>query len=125
MIKKLGFLICLTILTSSCSVYRVNSRETTDNIYLPKPSQNEVAYIEKITQPHDVIGFVTVTADRSHRRMESIIERMKREAAILGGDAITEIKMESTGLWKKIPARKIFGNAYIRLNFTAKVVAFQ
>lgn len=126
MIKKIALLICLTVLASACTVYRINSRETEiDNVYLPKASSDEVAYIKKISRPHEVIGFVTVTADRSHNRMDAIIEKMKREAAILGGDAITDIKMEASGIWEKVPARKFFGKANIRANFTAAVVAFQ
>jgi hypothetical protein len=50
---------------------------------------------------------------------------MKREAAMLGGDAITNIQQYAGGIWKKIPPQKLLGNAYIRANFTATVVAYQ
>lgn len=117
---------CLTIFTSACTFYRINSEEMGDTYYLPKKASDEVTHVEKITQPHEVIGVITVTADRSAQRMATIIENMKREAAILGGDAITDVKMlESSGIWKKIRPQKLLGNAYLRVNFTAKVIVFK
>ena len=50
------------------------------------------------------------------------IEKMKSEAAILGGEAITDIQSDATGLWKRLPAQRTIGNAYVRANFTASVV---
>lgn len=47
---------------------------------------------------------------------------MKREAAILGGDAITDIQSDATGTWKRLPIQKTIGNAYVRSNYTAEVV---
>jgi len=125
MIKNLALLICLTIFTTGCTYYRVHSVDTSEKIYYPKKSSEEVAFIEKITTPHEVIGSVTVASDRSGQRMFVIIERMKHEAAILGGDAITDIQVESDQIWKKIPPKKLFENAYIRANFTASVIAYK
>ena len=57
--------------------------------------------------------------------MDQIIEKLKREAAVLGADAITDIKTDSTGTWKKLPLQHVLGNAYVRANFTATAVVFK
>ncbi len=50
---------------------------------------------------------------------------MKREAAILGADAITNIQSDATGAWKKLPAQEVVGNGYVRANFTATAIVFK
>ncbi len=119
------FLLLITItLLSSCSLYRINSEDVTTNYYPSKASASEVVYTDIITEPHEVIGYVTVNAERV-KGFENVIIKMKREAAILGGDAITDMKTDSTGTWKRLPAQEFIGNGYIRANFTATVVVFQ
>ncbi len=51
--------------------------------------------------------------------------KLKNEAAILGGDAITDIQTDSDDLWKKVKPQKLFGNAYTRAKYTAKVVVLK
>ncbi|MDP8212009.1 MAG: hypothetical protein P9X22_01800 [Candidatus Zapsychrus exili] len=124
MIKKTLILISCIFLLSSCSVYKVTSQDITDNYYSSKASTKDVAYIKTISKPHEVIGYITVNAER-RQPMDEVLEKIKREAAILGGDAITDIKTDATGQWKSLPAQKFIGNAYVRANFTATVVAFE
>ena len=92
--------------------------------YPSKKSASEVAYLEKITTPHDIIGYVTVNTER-RQQIEDVLEKMKREAAILGADAITDIQTNASGQWKKLPGQALLGNAYIRANFTATAVIFK
>ena len=93
MTKKNLFLIFCTVFISACSIYGVNYEETTTAFYPPKKSSLEVKYIENITSPHEVIGFVTINTER-RQQMSEIIEKMKREAAVLGGDAaIDEVQL--------------------------------
>ena len=111
-------------LASGCTLYNIRSEETAAQYYPPRPSANEVVYAETVSKPHEVIGYVTVNAERN-QKMAEIIQKMKREAAILGGDAITDISSNATGAWKRVPPQKFLENAYIRANFNAKVIAYR
>ncbi|MBF0521724.1 MAG: hypothetical protein HQL24_01565 [Candidatus Omnitrophica bacterium] len=124
MTKKLLTLISLVFLASACSLYHVDSADVTTNYYPSKKSASDVVYLETVTEPHEIIGYVTVNTERRHT-IEDVLDKIKREAAILGGDAITDIRTDATGEWKKLPAQKLIGNAYIRANFTAAVVVFK
>jgi hypothetical protein len=123
--KKQSFLI-LSILwvASGCSLYNIDSEDTTTSFYTPKTSPQEVQYLRDLDQPHETIGHVTINAERN-QRMTEVLEQMKREAAIMGGDAITNIQSDTTGMWKKLPVQKFVGNAYIRSNFKADVVVLK
>lgn len=118
----LSLFACLTL--SSCSMYSVDSENTTYDVFPEKKNANDVVYLESVDRPHIVLGYVTVNTER-RQHMSDVIEKMKREAAILGGDAITNIKSDATGTWKKLPAQKLLGKAYVRANFTAEVIVFQ
>ena len=125
MIKKILSLAVLVLVTSSCSIYHISSTNTSDDFY-PQNSPENIVFLENIDQPHKVIGIVTVNSERRQsQRLNDIIEKMKREAAILGGDAITEIKTDATGPWKHLPAQQMLANGYVRANFTASVVVFE
>jgi hypothetical protein len=112
MSKRLFLFGSAIFLVSACSFYNINSEETTENFYTAKKSVDEVAYLEQVTQPHEVIGTVTTTTEKTHTR-EEVIEKMKREAAVIGGDAITDIQ----------PVKKC--NACIRVKYKATVVVFK
>ena len=122
--KKFIIFISIAILASGCSFYTVDSQNASEEFYPSKKSANDVVYLENVDKPHDVIGYVTVTTERN-QHMNEVIEKMRHEAAILGADAITDIKTDATGVWKKLPAQKVIGNAYIRANFTATAVVFK
>ena len=127
MIKRLSYvfiLIFVIIAAQGCSIYRVDSVDTTDEYYPAKSSPDEVIYLQSINRAHNVIAVVTVNAER-RQRVSDVIEKMKREAAFLGGDAITNIRTNATGPWKKLPAQYFIGNGYVRANFSADVVIFQ
>jgi hypothetical protein len=122
--KKLLYLIvACAFVTSGCSVIRVDSTDVTTNYYPSKSSKNEVVFVKEVNQPHEVIGTVTVNTERN-QRLNEVLEKMKYEAAILGGDAITNLKSDATGTWKKLPVQNVVGNGYVRANFTASVVVF-
>lgn len=120
MIKKIISLIILVFLTSSCSIYHITSTSTTDDYY-PSQKSTEVVYLDRIDDSYTIIGTVTVNSER-RQRLNDVIEKMKREAAILGGEAITDIQSNATGPWKRLPIQRTIGNAYVRANFTASVV---
>jgi hypothetical protein len=120
--KNFVFAVALLAL-SACTFYSVESQNVVLD-YPPKQSANDVQYLEEVSDLHEVIGTVTVTTERN-QKLEDIIPRMKREAAIIGADAITDIKTDATGQWKKLPAQKLVGNAYIRANFSAKAIVFK
>jgi hypothetical protein len=109
---------------SGCSVYHVNSEDITTNYYPSKQSINDVIHIEQVEREHEVIGYVTVNTER-RQRLSDVINKMKREAAIMGGDAITNIQTDATGQWKNLPAQDVIGNAFVRANFTATVIFFK
>jgi len=120
MMKKIVSLIALVFLTSSCSIYHITSTSTTDDYY-PSRENAEVVYLDQIDDTYEIIGTVLVNAER-RQRLKDVIEKMKREAAILGGEAITDIQSDATGPWKRLPIQRTIGNAYVRANFTASVV---
>jgi hypothetical protein len=124
MIKKIIALALLASFASGCSIYSVTSNDITTDYYPTKKVLTDVKYVEKIDKPHMVIGYVTVNAER-RQSMEGIMQQMLREAAILGGDAITNIKTDASGTWKKLPAQQLIGNAYVRANFSAAVVVYK
>ncbi len=124
--KKHTIVLTLFIMfvATSCSLYQVDSKDITTDYYPSKPSADDVAYLETVTQPNETIGYVTVNTER-RQQISDVIEKMKREAAILGGDAITDIKTDATGTWKKLPAQKLVSNGYVRAKFTATVIIFK
>ncbi len=124
MIKNVVALIAFVLLTSSCSIYHIHSVDSTDNYY-PSKSAGEVAYLEEIDEDYAIIGTVTVNGERKQRSIDDILVKMKREAAILGGNAITDIQSDATGVWKRLPVQQTIGNAYVRANYTASVIVFE
>lgn len=118
------FLLLAVGFLSGCSFYQVDSKGTTSDFYKPKKSINDVAYLEKIDKPYEEIGVVTVITER-RQTLEDVLPKLKNEAAILGGDVITDIQTDADDLWKKVEPRKLFGNAYTRTKYTAKVVVFK
>ena len=120
MMKKIVSLVALVLLTSSCSIYHITSTNSSDDFY-PSRENAEVVYLDQVDDTYVVIGSVTVNAER-RQRLSDVIEKMKREAAILGGEAITDLQTDATGPWKRLPAQQVIGNAYVRSNFTASVV---
>ncbi|MBF0384638.1 MAG: hypothetical protein HQL27_02080 [Candidatus Omnitrophica bacterium] len=123
--KKTAFLIIILFAFAvGCSMYSIDSQELTGEYYPSKNTSDDVVYMETVTEPSAVIGYVVVNAER-RQSLEDVIIKMKREAAILGADAITEITTDASGTWKKLPAQKLIGNAYVRANFKAKMVVFK
>lgn len=111
----------LTTLLTGCTVYQIDSQDTTENFFPPKTSLEDVRYIERVDVPFEEIGIVTVTTER-RQSLEDVIPKLKQEAAILGGDAITDIQTNSSGEWKSVQLQKLLGNAYIRSKFSARVL---
>ncbi|MBP6343824.1 MAG: hypothetical protein KA403_07820 [Candidatus Omnitrophica bacterium] len=126
MIKKILYsVVVFAVLSAGCSVYQIDSSPEKESVYYPpKKSPMQVVYLEALDKPHEIIGTVTVTTER-RQALENILPKMQYEAAVLGGDAITDIQTDATGTWKKIKAQALLGNAYIRANYSAKVVVFK
>jgi uncharacterized protein YbjQ (UPF0145 family) len=124
MIKKI-FLLVLTVITvSACSVYHITSEDTATEYFPSKISINEVIYLETVDRPHQNVGKIMVNTERN-QHIHEVLERMKREAAIMGADAITNIETDATGTWKRLPVQEVLGNGYVRANFTATAVIFK
>ena len=125
--KNLNLILSLVLLTGSfagCTFYSIDSKDTTQDFYTPKKSIEEVQYLEKVDQPSVEIGVVTVTTER-RQTLEEVLPKLKQEAAILGGDVITDIQSNAEGSWKAIKFQKLLGNAYIRCEFSAKVLVLK
>ena len=114
----------MTFFLTGCSLYTVDSQYMTDEFYPSKTSDTDIIYIENIDKPHDVIATIVVNTER-RQTIANVLDKMKHEAAVLGGDAITNIQTNATGTWKKLPAQKLIGNGYVRANFSASVVVFK
>ena len=111
----------------ACSLYTIDSETMTSEFYPSKNSRNEVVYLENVNRPYEMIGRVEVNAERTKtKEIQDIIDKLKYEAAILGGDAITNITTNAgNGKWAKNKPKKLFGNANIRTNFVADVIVFK
>jgi len=114
----------LAVFCSGCSVYRIDSKDTSQDYYVPKTSIDEVAYIQKVDKPYTEIGTVTVTTER-RQPLEDVLPKLKQEAGMLGADAITDVRNDATDLWKKYAPQKLLGNAYIRTTYTAKAIVWK
>ncbi len=128
---RLFLILFLMAFSSGCSVYQIDSKETSQEFYPPKKGIDEVSYVEKVDKPFEQIGIVTVTTER-RQTLEDVLPKLKQEAAILGGDIITDIQTNSTGSWQKMTALTwkkfnlhVLGNAYIRAQYSAKVLVLK
>jgi hypothetical protein len=114
----------LTVFSSGCTVYQIDSKDTSQDLYVPKTSIDEVVYVEKAGKPYIEIGTVTVTTERS-QSWQDVLPKLKQEAGMLGADAITDVQNDATDLWKKIAPEKFLRNAYIRTTYTAKAIVWK
>ena len=114
----------LAVFTSGCTIYQIDSKDTSQEYYVPKTSIDDVAYVEKVDKPYTEIGEVTVTTER-RQTLQDVLPKLKQEAGMLGADAITDVQNDATNLWKKIAPRKLLGNAYIRMTYTAKAIVWK
>src|SRR5277367_2288594 len=112
----LFYILFLTIFTCGCTVYQIDSKDTSQDYYVPKTSIDDVAYIEKVDKPYTEIGTVTVTTER-RQPFDDVLPKLKQEAGMLGADAITDVQSDATDFWKTYAPRKILGNAYIRTTY--------
>jgi uncharacterized protein YbjQ (UPF0145 family) len=124
MMRHVIVLITVCLLASGCSIYHVKSEDVSSEYYPSKRLASDVVYLDRIEKPHTVIGYITVNTERRWT-IDDVLEKMKREAAILGGDAITNIQTDASGAWKKLPAQELLGNAYVRANFNCSVAVFK
>ena len=114
----------LAIFSSGCTLYQINSQDTSKDYYVPKTSIDDVAYIEKVDKPYVEIATVNVTTER-RQSLEDVLPKLKQEAGMLGADAITDLQNGPTDLWKTFKPQKVLGNAYIRTTYTAKAIVWK
>jgi len=122
--KRILFsILLLTIFASGCTFYKIDSKDTTQDLYVPKTSIDDVAYIEKVDKPFVQIAEVSVTTER-RQSLKEVLPKLKQEAGMLGADAITDVQGEATDFWKALPQQKIIGNGYVRSTYTAKAIVW-
>ena len=121
--KNIFFAVLVLWVTTGCSLYQIDSKSETTKYFPPKKSTTDVVYVEKSDKPYEVIGTVIVTTER-RQTLESVLPKMQYEASVMGGDAFTDIRTDATGTWKKIQPQALLGNAYIRANYSAKVIVY-
>ena len=119
-------LIALFLATSlsGCTFYQIDSKDSSTDFYASKTNIDQVAYVEKTDKPYMEIGIVTVKTERN-QTLENVLPKLKQEAAILGADAITDVRGESSDLWKKLKPQKLLGNAYVRVDYTARAIVWK
>jgi hypothetical protein len=120
--KKI-FPVIAMLLMVGCSFYHVDSKTETTKYFPPKKKVTDVIYVERSDRPFEVIGQVIVSTER-RQTLESVMPKFQYEAAQIGGDAFTDIRTDAGGTWKKIKPQALLGNAYIRANYSAKVIVF-
>lgn len=109
MLRVILLLILGVVSWNGCSFYRVDSKDMSTDIFPPKDTAEKVVYLEKVDKPYIVIGIVNLSTQRRSPRDE-VVARMRQEAAILGGDAITEL---------------VCDNAPVQVHYTAKVIVLK
>jgi hypothetical protein len=109
MLRPAVVIIIFSVIVAGCSLYRVDSKDLSSDLYLPKDSADQIVYIEKLDKPYDVIALLKITADRTSP-LEDILVRMRYEAAVLGADAVTDV---------------VSDHALLRVEYTAKAVVFK
>ncbi len=124
--KSVALMMLLVLgLFSGCTTYRIDSEDTTLNYYPPKNSPDDVVYMETVDKPFEQIGIVTVTTER-RQTLEDALPKLKYEASILGGDVITDIQVNSTGVWQNVKVQKYLGhNGYVHTQYSAKVLVLK
>lgn len=89
MLKMVMTTIAITCL-AGCTFYRVDGDEIAYFAKHPKGNQKDIKYLETVTVPYEVIGTVEVSTERRNS-IEEVVEKMQRQIAVLGGDAVTNI----------------------------------
>lgn len=111
-IKLLG-LLAVSSMVAGCTFYNVNG-EVIHYTARPDRTEHEVQYLETVNVPYDVVGHVSVYTERRNS-LEDVADKMKRQAAMLGGDAIINITVnEPAGTFTSI-----------RTTFTGTVIVFK
>ncbi len=118
-------LFLLIALLSGCSLYQITSDETTSDDHPAKFSSSEVLYLKKLPQsyPYKVVGYVKVNTERNQKE-EEVIEKLKHEAAAMGGDAIINITPTDGEGGAKNKFTQFLENARLRQSYRADVVVF-
>lgn len=122
--NKIIIFLFLILGISGCTFYQIDSQDTTSDFYPPKTNIEDVEYVDNVSKPYVEIGIVTVTTER-RQTLEDILPKLKQEAAILGADAIIDIKTDASGVWKKIKPNSLLSNGYIRVNVSAKAIVYK
>jgi len=117
-------LLFLVIFSSGCTVYQIDSKDTSQDYYAPKTSIDDVTYEQTTDKPYTEIGQVTVITERN-QPLEDVLPKLKQEAGMLGADAITDVESDATPFWKAVAPKKLLGNAYIRTSYTAKAIVWK
>jgi hypothetical protein len=113
----------LSVFTPGCTLYQIDSKDTSEEYYVPKTNITEVAYVEKVDKPFTQIAMVSVTTER-RQTLEDVLPKLKQEAGMLGADAITDVHNEATAMWKAVKPQKLLANAYIRTTYSAKAIVW-
>ncbi len=122
--STLLILLFLAAFSSGCTVYQIDSKDSSQDYYAPKINIEDVAYVEKVDKPYTEIATVTVTTERN-QVLEDILPKLKQEAGMLGADAITDVEGDATDFWKSLPRQQLIGKAYIRTTYTAKAIIWK
>lgn len=105
---------------ASCSFYSINSVDESSAPVMPdaKKSFFDVEYAPEPTEKYTVVGTVRAKTERN-RDFDDVIRKMKMEAAVIGGDAITDVKLDPD-MVKSKDANKKF-----RIDYVGKVIVYQ
>jgi len=114
----------LAAFTSGCTVYQIDSKDTSPDLYVSKTNVDDVAYLEKVDKPYTEIGIIKVTTER-RRSFAEVLPKLKQEAGMLGADAITDVSNDATDFWKKLPSQRLISNAYVRTTYTARAIVWK
>ncbi len=117
--KNIVMILAVGLILSSCSFYQVRSQDDSGfALSAPKKSFMDVEYVPEAEEPYRVIGTLKVTTERN-RGMEDVIRKMKMEAAVIGGDAVTEVMPDPEMLEKKER------NKRVHVDYIGKVIVYQ
>lgn len=121
--KAFPFFLCFLFFMCGCTTYHVDSVDTAVDFYPPKDSEDSVVYLKNVDRPFEVIGEISVVTEQVSSP-EDVFVKMRREAAILGGDAFTDIRKDGKE-WRPDEHVRGISQGRILARYSAKVIVLR
>ncbi|PIW64288.1 MAG: hypothetical protein COW13_00975 [Candidatus Omnitrophica bacterium CG12_big_fil_rev_8_21_14_0_65_50_5] len=118
--KTIFLIVVSGLVLSSCSFYNIKSQQDSSEAVATqqKKSFMDIEYAPEVTRSYQVIGTLRVKTERN-RDWDDVIRKMKMEAAVMGGDAVTDIILDPEMRKDKNANKKL------RVDYIGQVIVYQ